>query len=136
MGVLRRTALALALVLALLAVARAEEADIDLASVSDTLALAQLSRIYAEPWDYIGAIIRVRGTLGVCATAGGGENSLVTVRDAAGCCGQSIEFVPRQGDGNGPKVGDAVIVIGRFEVYQEEDHAFVRLADAQVWRVP
>ena len=75
-----------------------EKIDIDLSRASATVAFAQVSNMYAEPWNYLGAVVRIRGTLNFYVKSDGREGSMVMVQDATACCGQGLEFV-RKDDG-------------------------------------
>lgn len=111
------------------------DVDIDLSTLNTNIAFAQISAMYTEPWNYIGKAIRVKGTLDAYTDETGEEHSMVMVADAAACCAQGIEFVWKSGGGYADEytgLGEAVIVTGHFELYQEEGYSRIRLLDADV----
>ena len=91
--------------------------------------------MYVEPWNYLDAVIRIRGTLDFYVKSSGQECSMVMVQDATACCGQGLEFV-RKNDGiysnSCPDYGQEVVVTGRFEIYQEDGASFIHLVDAEL----
>ena len=112
-----------------------DEIDLDLSNASATVVFAQVSNMYAEPWNYLDAVIRIRGTLDFYVKSSGQECSMVMVQDATACCGQGLEFV-RKNDGiysnSCPDYGQEVVVTGRFEIYQEDGASFIHLVDAEL----
>lgn len=112
-----------------------EGIDIDLSQANAIVVFSQVSNMYAEPWNYLDAVIRIRGTLDFYVKANGQECSMVMVQDVTACCGQGLEFVWKN-DGtysnSYPDYGQEVVVTGRFEIYQEDGSSFIHLVDAEL----
>lgn len=70
-----------------------DEIDLDLSNASATVVFTQVNNMYAEPWNYLGMVIRIRGTLDFYVKSSRQECSMVVVQDATACCGQGLEFV-------------------------------------------
>ena len=115
--------------------AEPNEIDLDLSNASATVVFAQVSNMYAEPWNYLGAVIRIWGTLDFYVKSSGQECSMVMVQDATACCGQGLEFVWKNDGAYGdsyPDYGQEIVVTGRFEIYQEDGGSFIHLVDAEL----
>lgn len=113
----------------------AEAIDIDLSDVSAIVAFSQVSNMYAEPWNYVGAVIRIRGILDYYESEDGQRRDMIVVQDAAACCGQGIEIVWRNDiSQSGPEAccGKEVTVTGRFDLCQEGGYSRIRLVDVSL----
>ncbi|MBE5808541.1 MAG: hypothetical protein E7317_09415 [Clostridiales bacterium] len=104
--------------------------DLDLSQVSAVVAFAQVSDMYARPWAYLHSIVRVRGVTGRFVKANGEACDMISVSDASGCCSQGLEFTLAGDLGTAGTYGDEATVTGRFETYEEDGCAYIRLADA------
>lgn len=113
----------------------AENIDIDLSEVNAIVAFSQISNMYAEPWNYVGAVIRVRGILDHYESEDGQRRDMIVVQDAAACCGQGIEIVwGSEMSQSEPEAGcgKEVTATGRFELYQEGGYSRIRLVDVSL----
>ena len=140
MGAVMKRALALcfAALLALLPPGgTAEQAvDLDLSSLSDVVAYAQIYDMNLSPENYLNKIIRITGWFDYYE-----DMSLdrvyhsVQIPDSTGCCSMGVEFL-WAGDhawpADYPEFGAEITVCGRFEIYQEEGFDYIRLADAEL----
>lgn len=115
---------------------KAEEikVDLDLSSLGESMAYSTLLNMMMTPEDYIGKTIRINGMFDIA----GGEIRdyyLCTLFDTTGCCGSSLEFMPKTGltypEGL-PEVLSYISVTGVFETYEEDGRLYCQLSDATV----
>ena len=114
----------------------ADQIDLDLSRMSDTVIYAQIYHMIREPETYRGKIIRIAGWYDVF------RNPLTEevyfsciVPDATACCAQGVEFVwagEHRYPDDYPDPGTGVTVTGRFETYMEDDWMYIHLLDADV----
>lgn len=112
--------------------------DIDLSQANSLVVFSQVSNMYAEPWNYLGAVICIRGTLGLYESIKGRRSYMVMVQDASACCAQGIEFEAKNEDlfdNNLLDYDDEIIVTGRFELFQEDGYSRIHLVDAVIDRL-
>ena len=106
--------------------------DIDLTPLSTTMVIAEVTNMMNKPEDYVGKRIRTVGILQVFEY--NGRNIFSTyLGDAAGCCGNTLEF-NRAGDYRYPEdypaPGSVVFVEGVYELYEEDGQTYCWLNDA------
>ncbi|MCR5422025.1 MAG: hypothetical protein K6E74_00095 [Bacilli bacterium] len=112
------------------------EIDIDLASMSGTIAYSQVYDMINSPEKYEGKVVKMRGQFSAFYSK---TTKLyypaVIIQDATACCSKGIEFVL---DGNPdypaayPKTGKTVTVVGIFEIYYENGDRYCHLVNAIV----
>lgn len=112
--------------------AEANLPDLDLSLLSNTLVFSRLQSITAQPDDYMGQVIRLRGQ---CQTyyneLAGAVYHAVTVADATSCCAQGLEYV--LSDENGyPDDGTEATITGHLTSYEENGYIYFHLTDAEV----
>ncbi len=113
--------------------------DFDLTSMSGDMVYATVYSMMAEPENYVGKVIRMKGLY----YAGYGRKTgkyrhYCLIQDALACCTQGLEFV--WGDGSRlypdeyPEENSEIIVCGIYESYQNEGDSgtFYRLKNAEV----
>lgn len=111
-----------------------EEVNVDLSSMSGTIAYSQVYDMLYNPSKYEGKIVKMKGPFSVFYSK---ETSLyypaVIIKDATACCAQGIEFVlhgnPDYPSGY-PKVNKEITVVGEFEIYYEGTNRFCHLINA------
>lgn len=107
--------------------------SIDLAGMSTTMAIAQITAIQSEPNTYLGQPIKMKGTFAV----GYGETRnyyYCLIADATACCQVGFEFL---WDGHTfpddyPEPGAEIIVEGIFDTYLEEGYEYMQLINASL----
>ena len=107
--------------------------SIDLAGMSTTMAMAQLTAMQNEPDSFLGQTIKMRGTFAV----GYGETRnyyYCLIADATACCQQGLEFL-----WNGhtfpddyPEPGSEIIIEGVFDTYLEDGYEYMQLINASM----
>lgn len=110
--------------------------DVDLSSMSGTIAYSQVYDMLYNPSRYEGKIVKMQGPFSVFYS---NETKLyypaVIIKDATACCSQGIEFVlygnPDYPSGY-PQAGSEITVVGEFEIYYEGTKMFCHLIDAMI----
>lgn len=118
----------------------AESAFVDLTALSSTMVYAEVFAMMSSPEDYVGKTVKMQGIFskGQLYAAGslndGGTVFACVIQDATACCAQGIPF-ELAGDHSYPQdypeLGDAITVVGTFEIHQQEGMQFCRLRDAE-----
>lgn len=112
----------------------AENVDVDLTTLSSTMVYSQVSDMVQNPTQYIGKTVKMQGPFATMDSEGTTYFACI-ISDATACCAQGIEFV-RKGQyeypADYPDAGDEITVTGVFESYQEGEHTYYHLADADV----
>lgn len=118
----------------------AESAFVDLTALSSTMVYGEVFAMMSSPEDYVGKTVKMQGIFskGQLYAAGslndGGTVFACVIQDAAACCAQGIPF-ELAGDHSYPQdypeLGDAITVVGTFEIHQQEGMRFCRLRDAE-----
>ena len=111
--------------------AAAASERIDLAGMSSTMMMAQITAMQYEPESFLGKTVRMQGTFLV------GEGDVrnyyyCLVADAAACCQQGFEFL---WDGHVypddyPAPGTEIIIEGIFDTYWEDGYQYMQLINA------
>lgn len=118
-----------------------ESAFVDLTALSSTMVYAEVFAMMSSPEDYVGKTVKMQGIFskGQLYAAGslndGGTVFACVIQDATACCAQGIPF-ELAGDHtypqDYPELGDAITVVGTFEIHQQEGMRFCRLRDAEL----
>ncbi|MBR4910058.1 MAG: hypothetical protein IKZ47_01885 [Clostridia bacterium] len=106
--------------------------DLDVTSMNATVAYSQVIDFWNNPGNYMGKIIKVRGTFKVITDNGRNYYSC-NLGDATACCTAYVEFIlkdPLKYPDQYPKVGEEFTVIGEFETYLENGYTFCQLKNA------
>jgi len=105
--------------------------DIDLSNYGSTMLFAEVTNILSNPDDYLGKIIKVRGSL---FSSYYGETDkyyqYVVIGDAAACCQQGIEFVwkgEHTFPDDYPDDYSLIEVVGVYGQYEEFDISYFYL---------
>ena len=106
--------------------------DLDLTILSSTLVFSELQNITANPDNYAGQSIRMRGQ---CQTyyneLAGSVYHAVTVADTTSCCAQGLEYVLPD-EASYPADGSEATIVGRLAPYEENGYIYFHLIDAEV----
>ena len=107
----------------------ADGVDVDLTQMNATMVFAEVSNIMYLPDDYLGKVIRMKGTA-VSSTdpETGVTYYAVIIQDATACCASGLEYLLTEGEY--PPDETEVTVTGEFELYQENGVLYGRLKDA------
>ena len=110
--------------------------DLDLSVLSGTFVYAEVYNLMAEPEEYMGKTIKIRGIYSVFQEPSTGVvYHACVIPDATACCMQGIEFV-RAGDPGGKEAygeeGATVTVTGRLESYLDGGITYLHLVDSDV----
>jgi len=109
--------------------------DVDLTKLDGNMVFAQVYDMTYNPDSYLGKKILVKGLFSYYQDSSSlDEYFAAYVPDAAGCCGQGIEFVLK-GDysypDDYPELGTEIYVTGTFNSYQEYGATYCQLLDAE-----
>ena len=118
------------------AAAKPRTVDLDLSVLSGTFVYAEVYNLMAEPQDYMGKTIKIRGIYSVFQEPSTGVvYHACVIPDATACCMQGIEFV-WGGDHVWPddygEEGGTVTVTGRLESYLDGGITYLHLVDSDV----
>lgn len=110
--------------------------DVDLSSMSGTIAYSQVYDMLNNPSRYEGKTVKMQGPFTVFYS---NETNLyypaVIIRDATACCAQGIEFVlygnPHY-PSDYPEINSEITVVGEFEIYYEGTNMFCHLINAVI----
>ena len=103
--------------------------DIDLTKENATMVYSIVSDMLNTPGDYLGQTVRIKGTHNAYEENGKIYNFCL-VQDATACCSQGFEFTTE--NGKYPPYDQDIVVVGRFETYDEDGVMYLRLADCIV----
>ena len=104
--------------------------DIDLTQMNATMVFAEVSNIMYMPDDYIGKIIRMRGTASSATDPETGNTyHAVIIQDATACCASGLDYILLDGQ-EYPADETDVTVTGEFELFEENDFFYGQLKDA------
>ena len=108
--------------------------DLDLTNFESTMLYSQLYHMNAEPDDYIGKTVKLKGYFDVYQDVPSNKlYYLCTVMDATACCSQGLEFVlsgePSYPEGY-PEKYEYITVAGVFETYTENGYVYCTLKNA------
>ena len=110
--------------------------DIDLSRMSQTMALAQMFNILAEPEEYDGKSIRLKGEFSSYLNTEGTVSYTCTVTDNTACCTEMIEFGRNGEDSTAeesmPDEGDLVTVEGTFALVDDPEGWYCKITDASI----
>lgn len=110
--------------------APADGIDVDLTSMSSTMVFAEVSNMMYMPDDYIGKVVRMRGTaVSMTDPQTGVTYHAVIIQDATACCASGIDYL-LVGEAAYPPDETEVTVTGEFELYEDGDAIYARLKDA------
>ncbi len=114
--------------------AKAQTVDLDLTTLSSTMVYSEVNNMMTTPEDYVGKVIKMKGTTSVLNASDTGLTYYsVVIADATACCQQGIEFVWVDHDESEyPEVGTEVTVTGTFETYLENDMLFCHIVSDDV----
>lgn len=103
---------------------------IDLTQMNTTMVFAEVSNIMYMPVDYIGKIIRMRGTASSATDPETGNTyHAVIIQDATACCASGLDYILADGQ-EYPADETDVTVTGEFELFEENDFFYCQLKDA------
>lgn len=112
--------------------------DVDLTKLSSSMVYAEVFNMMVQPQDYVGKQVKMAGTLQRSqmykedGTEDPGKYSYACIiKDALACCSQGIQFIS-EGQLTYPEDDTEILVIGRFETYEENGYTYCYLADAQM----
>ena len=110
--------------------------DLDMSGMSGTVVYAQVYNLMADPFPWIGKIIRMAGFYSPYDDQ---EHGIVyhacIIPDATACCAQGIEFVwagEHRWPEDYPEDGAEITVTGRLEIYEENGDNYLHLVDAEL----
>lgn len=109
--------------------------DLDLSVLSGTVVYSQVYDMVMEPEQYLGRVVRVKGSLSYFQDPDTlKEYFAVVIADATACCAQGIEFVwnGRRYPEDYPPLDTELTVTGVFNTYEENGYTYLQLADAEV----
>jgi len=109
--------------------------DLDLSVLSGTVVYSQVYDMIMEPEQYLGRVVRVKGSLSYFQDPDTlKEYFAVVIADATACCAQGIEFVwnGHRYPEDYPPPDTEVTVTGVFNTYEENGLTYLQLADAQL----
>ena len=107
-----------------------EGVDVDLTLLSSTLVYAEVYNMMYYPEDYVGKIIKMKGSFNVYTDTEKGIDYLaVLVADATACCQQGLEFTWKghKYPEDYPKMGTEMTVTGEVELYEEDGFMYLRI---------
>lgn len=107
-----------------------EGVDVDLTLLSSTLVYAEVYNMMYYPEDYVGKIIKMKGSFNVYTDTEKGIDYLaVLVADATACCQQGLEFTweGHKYPEDYPKMGTEMTVTGEVELYEEDGFMYLRI---------
>ena len=114
----------------------ADGVDVDLTSVSTSIAYSELYIMLTQPEEFIGKTVRMHGTFG--AYQDPATNNYVfgcLLQDATACCAQGLEFV-LAGKHNYPEdyppLNSEITVEGVFETYSQNGYQYCTLKNASL----
>lgn len=109
--------------------------DLDLSVLSGTVVYSQVYDMVMEPEQYLGRVVRVKGSLSYFQDPDTlKEYFAVVIADATACCAQGIEFVwnGHRYPEDYPPLDTELTVTGVFNTYEENGFTYLQLADAEV----
>lgn len=110
--------------------------DIDLTTMSGTMVYLQLYDILYKPEDYIGEIIRIKGSFAVYEDEKTGNRYYsVLVSDATACCQNGIEFVTKENltyPDDFPELNTEITVTGTINQYNEGGFTYLHLENSSM----
>ena len=89
---------------------------IDFTELSPSVVLPAAWFILGQPSSYIGRDIRLQGTYTETTDKNGVVHHFCLVKDAPGCCSQTLEF--KLSDGDYPSIGNPIFLEGILDVYK------------------
>jgi len=114
----------------------AGKADIDLTSMSSTMAYSMVVDMDSNPIPYIGKTVKMTGRFATTAVQETGKRYFgCIIMDATACCGQTIEFElggKHSFPEDYPDPGTDVTVIGVFNTYEEHGYTYCTLRNAEL----
>lgn len=114
----------------------AEGVDIDLTVMSSAMVYAEVFDMMEKPHDYIGKVVKMRGTYGSYHdTVNDVYYFACVIEDATACCAQGIEFVLTDEytyPDDYPEEGGEVTVVGTFDTYMEGEYEYCTLRGARL----
>lgn len=109
--------------------------DLDITSLSGTMAYAQVYDMMFNYENYLGKTIKVSGLFNISTGIDGTIYTTAYISDAAACCATGIEF-EWAGDhiypNDYPELGTEITATGIFDVYEESDNMYMTLRDAEL----
>ncbi|SHM45814.1 hypothetical protein [Ruminococcus flavefaciens] len=110
--------------------------DVDLTELNSQMVYAQVYDMVANPDNYMGQKVRVRGNFSYFKDEqSGNEYFAVLISDATACCAQGIEFV-LDGDykypDDYPSLDTMITVSGEFNYYKEGVNTYCQLLNAKI----
>lgn len=113
-----------------------ETVDVDLASMSGTVAYSQVFDMINHPSNYEGKIVKMQGLFSVFYSSETKQYyPAVKIPDATACCEQGIEFVlygnPSYPSGY-PETNKEITVVGKFEIYYEGATRYCHLVNTVI----
>ena len=112
-----------------------EKCDLDMAKMNNTMAYSQLTNIYKTPDEYLGKIIKIKGTFQIYK--GAQDYYVCEISDNTACCSAGMEFVLKDEPDAYPPLGTEITVLGKFETYKEtgqdgKEQTYCHLVDAKL----
>lgn len=100
--------------------------DYDLTGMGSDMIYATVYQLMVNPDDYVGKTFKMKGLYYPSYYEGTGQYyHYCTIKDAAACCAQGIEFVWEDGNhvypDEYPAENSEIIITGTFETYREEN---------------
>ena len=108
--------------------------DVDLSSMSGTVAYSQVYNMMYSAKSYVGKVIRMAGPFSVGYSEETGKYyPSVIIKDATACCAQGLEFelrgAPPYPEGY-PELSEEITVTGVFQIYYEGKDMYIHITDA------
>ena len=120
--------------------AKPRTVDLDLSVLSGTFVYAEVYNLMAEPEEYMGKTIKIRGIYSVFEEPSTGVvYHACVIPDATACCMQGMEFVPAvEPEDPDHFLEDSadITVTGRLEIYVDEGISYLHLVEASVEQNP
>ncbi len=111
-----------------------ETIDIDLSSLSSTMAYSQLTDMLNNTNKYLWKKVKIKGSFGVYEPGDGNNFYACLLYDTSACCSLALEFIPSENmkyPDDFPAVGDEITVEGEFTTYEDAGTIYATLKDAE-----
>lgn len=113
-----------------------QRVDIDLSSMSGTVAYSQVYNMLTTPENYENKVVKMKGTFSIYQNQ---DKTIiypaVIIKDATACCSQGLEFVlygrakyPK----DYPELSKEITVIGIYTIYYEGSTRYTHLVDSVI----
>lgn len=116
-----------------------EDVTLDMTKLSTTMVFSQMYNLLAEPKEYFGKVIRIKGNFDSQIDLNNNKRYYgIFIMDSTACCTQGLEFEPYaklKYPEDFPEIGDEVIITGEFNTYKEGDFNYCNLIKAEITKI-